>query len=166
MRGYIEEFACTCNVHQKSKALLISSQSDGVKSLWKCLWSLIPDRIWNSEKPCISKDFLALCCTWFHRIGSTPKRGVGGSNPLWDARKHRCKPFFSGFAAFFLFRLLPVISLPLPGDSYTPHDVYLLWRRLLTWYSSYPKLDCFDGGAMLFLIGADHGYCEIKRRTR
>ena len=29
-----------------------------------------------------------------------PKRGVGGSNPLWDARKHRCKPFF-GFAAFF-----------------------------------------------------------------
>ena len=21
----------------------------------------------------------------------TPKRGVGGSNPLWDARKHRCK---------------------------------------------------------------------------
>ena len=34
--------------------------------------------------------------------------------------------FFSGFAVFFLFRLLPVISLPLPGDSYTPHDVYLL----------------------------------------
>ena len=32
---------------------------------------------------------------------------------------------FSGFAAF-LFLLLPVISLPLPGDSYTPHDVYLL----------------------------------------
>ena len=32
-RGYIEEFACTCNVHRKSKALLISSQSDGVKSL-------------------------------------------------------------------------------------------------------------------------------------
>ena len=30
----------------------------------------------------------------------TPKRGVGGSNPLWDARKHRCKPF-SGFAAVF-----------------------------------------------------------------
>ncbi len=25
----------------------------------------------------------------------TPKRGVGGSNPLWDARKHRRKPLFS-----------------------------------------------------------------------
>ena len=33
---------------------------------------------------------------------------------------------FSGFAAFFLFLLLPVISLPLPGDFYMPHDVYLL----------------------------------------
>ncbi len=33
----------------------------------------------------------------------TPKRKVGGSNPFWDARKHRCKPF-SGFAAF-LFAL-------------------------------------------------------------
>ena len=55
----------------------------------------------------------------------TPKRGVGGSNPLWDARKHRCKPFF-GVCSVFLFLLLPVISLPLPGDFYTPHDVYLL----------------------------------------
>ena len=55
----------------------------------------------------------------------TPKRGVGGSNPLWDARKHRCKPFF-GVCSLFLFLLLPVISLPLLGDSYTPHDVYLL----------------------------------------
>ena len=42
----------------------------------------------------------------------TPKRGVGGSNPLWDARKHRCKPFFRGLQRF-LFLLLPVISLPL-----------------------------------------------------
>ena len=54
----------------------------------------------------------------------TPKRGVGGSNPLWDARKHRCKPFF-GVCSVFLFLLLPVISLLLPGDFYTPHDVYL-----------------------------------------
>ena len=54
-----------------------------------------------------------------------PKRGVGGSNPLWDARKHRCKPFF-GVCSVFLFLLLPVISLPLPGDFYAPHDVYLL----------------------------------------
>ena len=102
MRGYIEEFACTCNVHQKSKALLISSQSDGVKSLWKCLWSVIPDRIWNSEKPCISKDFLALCCTWFHRIGSTPKRKAVGSNPAEDAILSRFWWFFieSGFSLF------------------------------------------------------------------
>ena len=55
----------------------------------------------------------------------TPKRGVGGSNPLWDARKHRCKPFF-GVCSVFLFLLLPVISLLLPRDFYTPHDVYLL----------------------------------------
>ena len=55
----------------------------------------------------------------------TPKRGVGGSNPLWDARKHRCKPFF-GVCSVFLFLLLPVILLLLPGDFYTPHDVYLL----------------------------------------
>ena len=40
--------------------------------------------------------------------GPTPKRGVGGSNPLWDARKHRCKPFF-GVCSVFLFLLLPVI---------------------------------------------------------
>ena len=32
-RSYIVTFTCTCNVHQKSKDLLISSQSDGVKSL-------------------------------------------------------------------------------------------------------------------------------------
>ena len=55
----------------------------------------------------------------------TPKRGVGGSNPLWDARKHRCKPFF-GVCSVFLFFLLPVISLLLPRDFYTPHAVYLL----------------------------------------
>ena len=55
----------------------------------------------------------------------TPKRGVGGSNPLWDARKHRCKPFF-WVCSVFLFLLLPVISFPLPGDFYTPQDVYLL----------------------------------------
>ena len=55
----------------------------------------------------------------------TPKRGVGGSNPLWDARKHRCKPFFR-VCSVFLFLLLPVISLLLPGNFYTPHDVYLL----------------------------------------
>ena len=55
----------------------------------------------------------------------TPKRGVGGSNPLWDARKHRCKPFF-GVCSVFLFLLLSVILLLLPGDFYTPHDVYLL----------------------------------------
>ena len=55
----------------------------------------------------------------------TPKRGVGGSNPLWDARKHRCKPFFR-VCSVFLFLLLPVISLLLPRDFYTPHDVYLL----------------------------------------
>ncbi|WP_207705763.1 hypothetical protein, partial [Blautia luti] len=32
--------------------------------------------------------------TLVNLVASSPKRGVGGSNPLWDARKHRCKPFF------------------------------------------------------------------------
>ncbi|MBT9686118.1 hypothetical protein GPK70_00350 [Fusicatenibacter saccharivorans] len=31
---------------------------------------------------------------------------------------------------------------------------------------SYSKPDDSDGGATLFLTGADHGYCETKRRTR
>lgn len=39
-------------------------------------------------------------------------------------------------------------------------------RRLLTWYSSYSKPDCSDGGATLFLTGADHGRCEKAKRTR
>ena len=31
---------------------------------------------------------------------------------------------------------------------------------------SYSKPDCSDGGATLFLAGADHGYCEKEKRTR
>ena len=30
----------------------------------------------------------------------TPKRGVGSSNLFWDARKHRCKPFFRVCSVF------------------------------------------------------------------
>ena len=44
----------------------------------------------------------------YQKKRQTPKRGAGGSNPLWDARKHRCK-LFSGFAAFFV--------PPSPDDS-------------------------------------------------
>ena len=32
---------------------------------------------------------------------SSPKRGVGGSNPLVDASKQRCKPLFSRVCSFF-----------------------------------------------------------------
>ena len=39
--------------------------------------------------------------TVYHMVSHTPKRGVGGSNPLWDARKHRCKPFFGVCSVFF-----------------------------------------------------------------
>ena len=35
-----------------------------------------------------------------HMVSHTPKRGAGGSNPLWDARKHRCKPFFGACSGF------------------------------------------------------------------
>ena len=31
---------------------------------------------------------------------------------------------------------------------------------------SHSKPDCSDGGATLFLTGADHGYCEKEKRTR
>ena len=31
---------------------------------------------------------------------------------------------------------------------------------------SHSKPDCSDGGATLFLAGADHGYCEKEKRTR
>lgn len=43
------------------------------------------DGIENSEKPCIFKDFLALCCTRFYQTGATPKRKAAGSNPVRDA---------------------------------------------------------------------------------
>ena len=38
-----------------------------------------------------------------NRRGASPKRGVGGSNPLWDARKHRCKPFFGVCSVLYIF---------------------------------------------------------------
>lgn len=79
-------FSCTCNGHQKSNCLLISSKVDVVKSLWNCLQSVVPDRIENGEKPCISKDFLALCFTSQCHIGSTPKRKVARSNRAGRAR--------------------------------------------------------------------------------
>ena len=87
--SYIVTFTCTCNVHQKSKALLISSQSDGVKSLWISYHSVVSDGIWNAEKPCISKHFLALDVTSRCRIGATPKRNAGGSSPPRDASQQR-----------------------------------------------------------------------------
>ena len=33
-------------------------------------------------------------------VSHTPKRGVGGSNPLWDASKQRRKPLFSRVFGF------------------------------------------------------------------
>ena len=35
-----------------------------------------------------------------------------------------------------------------------------------TLYSSYSMPDCSDGGATLFLAGADHGYCDKEKRAR
>jgi hypothetical protein len=55
--------------------------------------------------------------TWFKTaykaVSHTPKRGVGGSNPLWDARKP-LQAFFRGLQRF-LFLLLPVISTFVTG---------------------------------------------------
>ena len=35
-------------------------------------------------------------------INFPPKRGVGGSNPLWDARNNAVSLCFQGFTAFFV----------------------------------------------------------------
>ena len=46
--------------------------------------------------------------TMYQAARHTPKRGVGGSNPLVDASKQCCKPV-SGLQLFFLFHLYIVI---------------------------------------------------------
>ena len=55
----------------------------------------------------------------------TPKRGVGGSNPLWDARKHRCKPFFGVYSGFLLSFHWSAFAAP-PERVYTFSAVCLL----------------------------------------
>ena len=47
---------------------------------------MVSDGIGNTEKACISKHFLVSGVTCRCRIGSTPKRKVGGSNPFWRAK--------------------------------------------------------------------------------
>ena len=42
----------------------------------------------------------------------------------------------------------------------------VLRRRLLTWYSSYSKPDCSDGGAMLFLTDVNHVSSGKANETR
>lgn len=59
---YIVAFSCTCNIHQKSKTLLISSKLDVTKSLWISYHSMVSDGIWNVEKVCISKHFFSIRC--------------------------------------------------------------------------------------------------------
>ena len=54
---------------------------------------------------CVRDDIGSYIRTVYHMVSHTPKRGAGGSNPLWDARKHRCKPFFGACSVFcFLLR--------------------------------------------------------------
>ena len=103
--SYIVPFSCTYNGHQKSNCLLISSKLDVVKSLWNRLQSIVPDRIENGEKPCISKDFLVLCFTSRCRIGATPKRNAPGSNPGRDATKNAESLDFSRFSALLFCRV-------------------------------------------------------------
>ena len=40
--------------------------------------------------------------TMYEAARHTPKRGVGGSNPLMDASKQRCKPLFIRVCSFFV----------------------------------------------------------------
>ena len=42
----------------------------------------------------------------------------------------------------------------------------ILFSFIYYWQISHPCPDCSDGGATLFLAGADHGYCEKEKRTR
>ena len=55
-----------------------------------------------SEKPLILLDLLAIVSAFKTNSGRTPKAGVGGSNPFWDASKSRCKPLFSRDCSFFM----------------------------------------------------------------
>ena len=115
--SYIVTFTCTCNVRQKSKALLISSQSDGVKSLWISYYSVVSDGIGNAEKPSISKHFLASGVTSRWLIGSTPKRKAVCSNHIGDAISKKCEGHFSmgkTIFAFFHFEPIAKISQRMP----------------------------------------------------
>ena len=107
--SYIVPFSCTYNGHQKSNCLLISSKLDVVKSLWNRLQSIVPNRIENGEKPCISKDFLVLCFTSRCRIGATPKRKASGSNPLGRTKT----PQNRWFCGVFLHELLFLVWVQL-----------------------------------------------------
>ena len=115
--SYIVPFSCTYNGHQKSNCLLISSKLDVVKSLWNRLQSIVPDRIENGEKPCISKDFLVLCFTSRCRIGATPKRKVARSNRAGCATSSRTS---LGSRRFFMPKnhLSPVPSLLLSAKGH------------------------------------------------
>ena len=44
---------------------------------------------------CVRDDIGSYIRTVYHMVSHTPKRGVGGSNPLWDASQQRRKPLFS-----------------------------------------------------------------------
>ena len=114
--SYIVPFSCTYNGHQKSNCLLISSKLDVVKSLWNRLQSIVPDRIENGEKPCISKDFLVLCFTSRCHIGATPKREVV-SPSLAGGAKHR--DFTVNHGVFItigpIIKLLSLVHLAAPA---------------------------------------------------
>lgn len=62
---------------------------------------MVSDGIGNTEKACISKHFLVSGVTCRCRIGSTPKRNVAGSTPVWDATNSAESLILQGFQRFF-----------------------------------------------------------------
>jgi hypothetical protein len=49
---------------------------------------------------CVRDDIGSYIRTVYHMVSHTPKRGVGGSNPLMDASEQRRKPLFSRVFGF------------------------------------------------------------------
>ena len=78
-------------------------------------WDVVPCQTPRPEKPIKSRFFLheKLCSRKPHEVVChTPKRGVGGSNPLMDASEQRRKPLFSRVFGFsYMKRYEKALSL-------------------------------------------------------
>ena len=67
---------------------------------------------------CVRDDIGSYIRTVYHMVSHTPKRGVGGSNPLMDASEQRRKPLFSRVFGFsYMKRHEKALSLLAAADN-------------------------------------------------